>query len=239
MDVLSQLRAGEKADPASFDSAMIHFYRGEMQRMTVWRTRLDTTSNWAILLTTGMTTFTLGSQSIPHFILLLGLALLGTCILIEARRYRHLLHSKWRLYMVEANYFGQKLLPDSPPPDVNWRKHLADDLADPRLRHTLFCALRLRLRRNYLLLVYFVTAVWLTKVFIHPQSPESLLDYHSRLAVGGLFPSWFVAVTAGVFVGGCTILAATCPSEERLDLMTVREAVSRPPADSSGPGMPA
>src|SRR4030065_37839 len=91
--------------PEGFHQAMVHLYRGEMQRMTVWRSRLDTTSNWAILLSTGMTTFTLGSPGIPHFILLLGLALIGICLLIEARRFRHLLHSTWRLPLQGANYF--------------------------------------------------------------------------------------------------------------------------------------
>src|SRR3990172_8789039 len=99
--------------PEGFHQAMVHLYRGEMQRMTVWRSRLDTTSNWAILLSTGMTTFTLGSPGIPHFILLLGLALIGICLLIEARRFRHLLHSKWRLHVLEANYFRGQLCPSS------------------------------------------------------------------------------------------------------------------------------
>ena len=62
-------------DP-SFHMAVVHFYRAEMTRMTVWRMRLDKTSNWAILLTTGMTTFTLGAVSVPHYTLLLGLAFL-------------------------------------------------------------------------------------------------------------------------------------------------------------------
>jgi uncharacterized membrane protein len=73
-------------EPEGFHTAMVHLYRGEMNRMTVWRTRFDTTSNWAILLSTGMTTFALGSPGIPHFILLLGLALIGICLFIEARR---------------------------------------------------------------------------------------------------------------------------------------------------------
>jgi hypothetical protein len=33
--------------------ALAHLYRGEMYRSTVWRTRLDTTTNWAVV-TTGI-----------------------------------------------------------------------------------------------------------------------------------------------------------------------------------------
>ena len=28
--------------------ALAHLYRGEMYRSTVWRTRLDTTTNWSV-----------------------------------------------------------------------------------------------------------------------------------------------------------------------------------------------
>jgi uncharacterized membrane protein len=34
-------------------TALSHLYRGEVYRSTVWRTRLDTTTNWAVV-TTGL-----------------------------------------------------------------------------------------------------------------------------------------------------------------------------------------
>jgi uncharacterized membrane protein len=210
-------------DPEGFHTAMVHLYRGEMNRMTVWRSRLDTTSNWAILLSTGIATFTLGSASIPHFTLLLGLALIGICILIEARRYRLLLHSMWRLHVLETHYFGGRLWPPSSEEKNYWREELAWDLERPRFTISSFMALRMRLRRNYLLLVYFVSAVWLAKVFIHPQSAADIFEFHSRLAVGELFPSWFVAITAGLFVLTATVLAIKTPSEETVIRMTLRE----------------
>jgi uncharacterized membrane protein len=197
---------------------MAHLYRGEMQRMVVWRSRLDTTSNWAILLTTGMTTFALGSPGIPHYILLLGLALIGMCMLIEARRYRLMLHSKWRTELMEAHYFKRQLCPTAEASEDDWRRRLADDLRRPAMKTSLFMAFRLRLRRNYLLLVYFISAVWLTKVFLHPQGAKNLLEFYERLVVGEMIPSWFVAVTATVFVLGSTVLAAVSPSEESLEL---------------------
>jgi uncharacterized membrane protein len=219
-DAASLSRPGE---PEGFHQAMAHLYRAEMQRMTVWRTRLDTTSNWAILLSTGMTTFALGSPGIPHFILLLGLALIGICLFIEARRFRHLLHSKWRIHMMEAHYFSELLC--RPPSDekASWREELAEDLERPRFTIGTLMALRMRLRSNYLLLVYFVSAVWLTKVFIHPNSACDIFEFHTRLAVGDLFPSWFVAVTAGLFVLAATVLVLRTPSEETVSRWTMRE----------------
>jgi uncharacterized membrane protein len=214
-------------EPEGFHTAMVHLYRGEMNRMTVWRSRLDTTSNWAILLSTGMTTFALGSPGIPHFILLLGLALIGICIFIEARRFRHLLHSKWRLHVLEAHYFGGRLCPPSTGEKSSWREELAWDLERPRFTIGTFMALRMRLRSNYLLLVYFVSAVWFAKVFIHPQSAADLYEFYARLAVGELLPSWFVAATASLFVLAATVLVVRTPSEETVSRMTLRERRER------------
>ncbi len=215
-------------EPEGFHQAMVHLYRGEMQRMTVWRSRLDTTSNWAIFLSTGMTTFTLGSPGIPHFILLLGLALIGICIFIEARRFRHLLHSKWRLHVLEAHYFSGRLWPPSSDEKASWREELAKDLKRPCLTTGTFMALRMRLRSNYLLLVYFVSAVWLAKMFVHPRSAADIYEFYARMAVGELLPSWFVAATAGVFVLAATVLVVRTPSEETVSQMTMRERRGSP-----------
>ena len=157
------MSAGDQnpADPGrmprpDFHTAMTHFYRGEMNRLTVWHVRLDTTTNWAILLTTGMTTFTLGSEKTPHYVLLLGLAIIGMCLLIEARRYQHVHHSAFRLHLLEAGYFGGEILGSA---DTAWRQQLSRDLARPAKTLSWLAAARIRLRRNYLMLVYFITAV--------------------------------------------------------------------------------
>lgn len=215
--LLDESQASQDTRSAGFHTAMVHLYRGEMNRMTVWRQRLDITGNWAILLTVGLTTFTLGSIDVPHYTLLLGLSLIGISILIEGRRYRHLYHSKWRLYLMEVGYFTELLSSSPVEASFDWRKVLARDLRCPRLNISWITATRARLRRNYLLLFYFVTGVWITKLFIHPQSPASPAEFMARLSIGELFPAWFVAATATLFVGGATALACTCPSLEKLE----------------------
>ena len=188
--------------------------------MTAWRIRLDTTTNWAILLTTAMTTFTLGSTAIPHYSLLLSLSLIGICLVIEARRCQYFLHSQWRIQVLEANYFTSRLVPAHSTD--SWRTQLAADLCDPRLTAGWLTALRFRIRRNYLMIILFITGVWLTKVFIHPHSPASAWEFYARLAVSDLIPSWFVAWTAAIFVGTSFYLAATSPTEESLGLASER-----------------
>ena len=203
-------------DTSSFDTAMAHLYRGEMHRMVTWRQRLDITTNWGVIAALGMTTFALGSERTPPYILLLGLAVVAMCLAIEARRYRHFHCSLYRLRLIEQHYFAGQLQPLSPP-DRTWRQHLATDLVRPAPTIGFFAAARFRLRRNYLMLSYFITAAWLTKVFIHPSSPKTAAEYFARLAVGDLFPSWFVAVTAGAFVLTSTALAATSANEDTVE----------------------
>ena len=76
--------AAEPVTDRDVTMAVAHLYRAEMNRMSVWRQRLDVTSNWAVILATALTTFTLGSADVPHYTLLLGLAL-GCSQLITAR----------------------------------------------------------------------------------------------------------------------------------------------------------
>ena len=224
-----------RSEEPHFHTAMAHLYRAEMNRMTVWRQRLDTTSNWAIILTFGMSTFVLGTEGVPHYVMLLGLAIVSICLLIEGRRYQRLHHSKWRLALFDHNYFANILWSPAKMPEPAWRRQLAFDLRRPHFTMGWFMATRLRLRRNYLLLVYFITAVWLTKVFIHPDSPPVAAEFYARLALGDLFPSWFVASTASVFIVVATALGLLTPSEEALDRWTWERRAVRPepvPAES-------
>lgn len=215
-----------RAESGAFHTAMAHFFRGEVHRMTVWRTRLDTTSNWAILITTGLTTFTLGSPSVPHYTLLLGLALNSICMLLEGRRYQHLHHAEWRLRILEEGYFAPWFGGDAVSPGFS--SELAADLREPRGTIHLFAAVRLRLRRNYALLFYFITAVWLTKLFIHKG--EDATTFYERLAVGDLIPSWFVAGSASLFVLVITALSAvtTCREPIERDYRPEEESLEAP-----------
>ncbi len=210
-------------DGSAFHTAMAHLYRGEMHRMTVWRQRLDVTTNWAILLTGGMTTFTLGSPSVPHFILLLGLALIAVSMIIEARRYRHLHHSNWRIHLLEARYFAALL--EGRGEAEGWRELLAHELRRPRRLIGWFTAIKVRLRRNYLLLLYFITAVWIAKLFIHPVDAVDFPEFWARLAVEKMVPSWLVAATATAFVVVSTFLALTAKSAEALEEQATGEVL--------------
>src|SRR6187549_2996097 len=59
----------QKLLPAEFNMAMVHFYRGEVQRSNVWRTRLDTTTNWAVLTAGATLSFSFSASTNPHFVI--------------------------------------------------------------------------------------------------------------------------------------------------------------------------
>src|SRR6187402_3676899 len=74
--------------------AVAHLYRGEVYRSTIWRTRLDQTTNWAVV-TTGLAmslTFS-GPYASPLPLILVGLLVI-VFLLLESRRYRYF--SVWR-----------------------------------------------------------------------------------------------------------------------------------------------
>ncbi|MBW2527250.1 MAG: DUF2270 domain-containing protein [Deltaproteobacteria bacterium] len=224
-------------DPASFHTAIAHLHRAEMQRMTVWRQRLDTTTHWAIILTTGITSFVLGSQNVPHYAVLLALAFNSLFMLLEGRRYQHLHHSKWRLELLEGNYFAGQLT-HCRPAKLDWRRLLSTDLQQPHFTITFGMGVRLRLRRNYLILAYLTLGVWITKVFIHPASPRGWSELYQRFAVGGLLPSWFVLSSALLFMVVLTVATFVTPSQEALEHWTAAQHARRVGAsdDDERPG---
>jgi uncharacterized membrane protein len=67
----------------------VHFYRGELYRSQVWRTRLDTTTNWAVVPTAAMVTFAFGEAAHSHIILLLSSLVIAVFLCQEARRFRY------------------------------------------------------------------------------------------------------------------------------------------------------
>lgn len=57
----------QKLSPSEFNTAMVHFYRGEVQRSNVWRNRLDATTNWAVITAGATLSFVFSSADNPHF----------------------------------------------------------------------------------------------------------------------------------------------------------------------------
>ncbi len=187
-----------KMAPAEFNTAMAHFYRGEVQRSNIWRTRLDTTTYWAVLTAGATLSFTFSSPLSPHFVIPINSILVTVFLVMEARRYRY--YEIWasRVRVIETGYLAQMLAPDSVPRDQEWASHLASDLLTPHFTISVWEAIGRRLRRNYLWIFLLLALSWNLKVYLHPVPADTLMLFLQRAQVG-LVPGWIVFIVGFVF----------------------------------------
>jgi uncharacterized membrane protein len=192
--------------PSEFNAAMIHFYRGEVQRSNTWRNRLDTTTNWAVITAGATLSFVFSSPSNPHFVIPINSILVAIFLLMEARRYRYYEIWSSRVRVLETGYFAHLLSPESTPADESWAEHLAADLTTPHFTITEWEAVGRRLRRNYLWIFALLALSWNLKVYLHPL-PARNFDAFIDRAMVGIVPGWIVFVIGVVFNAAIVIFA--------------------------------
>ncbi|HKE56138.1 MAG TPA: DUF2270 domain-containing protein [Pyrinomonadaceae bacterium] len=195
-----------RMSPGEFNTAMIHFYRGEVQRSNTWRNRLDTTTNWAVLTAGATLSFVFSSPSNPHFMIPVNSILVAIFLLMEARRYRYYEIWSSRVRVLETGYFAQLLVPNSTPKDEAWADHLAADLITPHFTITEWEAIGRRLRRNYLWIFALLALSWNLKVYLHPLPARDFNAFIDRATVG-IIPGWIVFVIGVIFNAAIAIFA--------------------------------
>ncbi|MFN3330813.1 MAG: DUF2270 domain-containing protein, partial [Pyrinomonadaceae bacterium] len=158
----------QRLSPSEFNTAMVHFYRGEIQRSNVWRSRLDTTTNWAVITTGATLSFVFSSPDNPHFVIPINTILVAIFMFMEARRYRY--YEVWanRVRVLETGYFAPMLSSQAIPPDREWAEHLSADLLSPHFTISEWEAIGRRLRRNYIWIFILLALSWTLKVYLHP-----------------------------------------------------------------------
>jgi uncharacterized membrane protein len=181
-------------------NSLVHLYRGEMHRSLVWRSRLDTTTNWAVVTTAAMISFAFGEAGHPGIILLLANLLITAFLCQEARRYRYFAVYRARVRMLEENFFLPILTRDLVSPTADWRGCVARDLDQPKFKTTFFQAIGFRLQRNYVWIFLIILLAYLVKLFIHPVPAESLSAAYGRMSVGPV-PPWVVLTLGLAFYG--------------------------------------
>ena len=176
---------GRKLSPAEFNTAMVHFYRGEVQRSNTWRNRLDTTTNWAVLTAGATLSFAFSSSENPHFVIPINSVLVAFFLFMEARRYRY--YEIWasRVRVIETGYFAQLLSP-SATQDQEWAEHLAADMRTPHFTISEWEAVGRRLRRNYLWIFVLLAVSWNLKVYLHPFPARGFEMFVQRASIGSL-----------------------------------------------------
>src|SRR5438132_8928050 len=146
-------------------TALVHFYRAEVGRMTTYRQRLDTTTNWSITSSALVTTFSLGNAAIPHAAFLFLMLINVFFLVVEARRFRVYEAARYRVLLLE-HYFYPEVLGEGSA--RAWKPALIEALRTPYSYPpvSMLGAVGWRLRRNYLWIYAAVLLTWIAKLEI-------------------------------------------------------------------------
>jgi len=164
--------------------ALAQLYRGELYRSTVARTRLDTTTNWAVA-TTGIAltaTFSTNTAS-PLPLVLVGL-LVAVFLSTEARRYQFFDFWRIRAHILEVYFYGPILRGEGPRTDNSWNQILANSYQNPGFHISWLEAAGRRIRRNYGWIFVIQATSYYCKLLIHPVPIPAIEDLWARASIG-------------------------------------------------------
>ena len=220
-DAMSETNSNQATPAAAFSAADIaalaHLYRGELYRSTVWRTRLDATTNWAVVATALALSLTFSSPDASDLPLVLVGLLVAVFLHIEARRYRFFDFWRIRAHILEVNFFGPILRGHGVHVGNGWNEILYQDYRTPHLHITYLEAVGRRLRRNYGWIFLIQVTSYIGKLLIHPVPIAALEAVWERAAIGP-FPGQLVLLAGLVFHGTwLTIAVSTYRSRRGAD----------------------
>lgn len=190
---------------SEFVTAMVHLFRAEVQRANVWRQRLDTTTNWAVVATGATLSIAFSQSEVHHAIIILNTLLVTGFLFIEARRYRYYELWSYRVRLMETDFYAAMLVPPFHP-SPEWAESLAENLLSPKFPISMLEAFGRRLRRNYLWIMLILYASWLAKIWLFPQPAADLQEFVSRSAVGPVSGGLMIAL-GFLFYGTLFVLA--------------------------------
>jgi uncharacterized membrane protein len=187
---------GYQLQASDFTTAMVHLFRAEVQRANVWRQRLDTTTNWAVITTGAAISFAFSrALAEDHRVIILNVLLVTLFLYIEARRDRYYELWSYRVRLMETDFFAKMLVPPFHPAS-DWAESLAENLLHPDFPISFAEALGRRFRRNYLWIYVILALAWVFKVWLHPTTATSWSEFIDRAAIGTI-PGWFI-LTIGI-----------------------------------------
>jgi uncharacterized membrane protein len=174
----------ENVTRTEFITAMVHLYRGQLGEATAWRSRIDTTSNWAVVLSASALSFVFSDKDIERQVLIPIIVIFCTFLmLMEARRYRFYDIWRSRARMIEINFY-RPMLDGSNAQMQEWAEVLAHDMEWPHFHMPLWEAAGRRLRRIYQWIYIIQLAAWVVVLISHPTSTTSLPEIVNRAAIG-------------------------------------------------------
>src|SRR6266545_2609914 len=196
---------GYRLRTSEFVTAMVHFFRAEVQRANVWRQRLDTTTNWAVVSTGATLSIAFSQPDIHHAIIILNTLLVTWFLYIETRRYRYYELWSYRVRLMETDFFAAMLVPPFHP-SPEWAESLAENLLLPSFPISIWEAFGRRLRRNYFWIFLILYASWAAKIWLFPQPALNVQEFIQRGAIGPIHG--IVIITLGIVYHAFLLLIA-------------------------------
>ncbi len=176
--------ARRKVLDAAEIGALAHLYRGEVYRSTIWRTRLDTTTNWAVVTLGIALSISYSSPAASPLPLILVGILILFFLMLEARRYRYFNVWRARCRWMETHFFAPMLHDGDLHMEDGWQEVLAQDYWKPRYHVSVWVAIGRRIRRNYVWILLIQTVAYIGKLLVHPEPLSSAAEFVARAAVG-------------------------------------------------------
>lgn len=198
MTVKRKAMAAEEFSAAEI-GALAHLYRGEVYRSTVWRTRLDTTTNWAVVTLGVALSITYSSpEASPLPLVLVGVLIL-LFLTLEARRYRFFNVWRARARWLERHFYVPMLRDGDLHTEDDWQRTLAQDYSHPQYHVSYLVAVARRVRSNYLWILLIQTLAYSGKLIVHPTPVGSFGAFVDRADIGPV-PGELVLLAGTVYI---------------------------------------
>ncbi len=182
------MASGDQSERKNLDSsevtALAHLYRGEVYRSTIWRTRLDTTTNWAVVTLGIALSIAFSSPDASPLPLILVGVLIFFFLMLEARRYRYFNVWRARCRWMEVHFFAPMLQDGDLHMEDGWQRTLAEDYWKPRYHVTMWVALGRRIRRSYFWILLIQSVAYIGKLVVHPEPLTTMAQLYERAAIG-------------------------------------------------------
>ncbi|RBI59700.1 hypothetical protein DMJ13_21450 [halophilic archaeon] len=159
-------------DRSEFISFLQQYYRGELDSITQFLSRMDLTTDWAIAVVAALLTLAF-EENRGTYVLLVGMIILLFFLFFEARRYRLYDAHRARVRLVEENALANAFDPKGVEIS-DWRQELSDDLREPVLKVTFWEALERRLKRVYLPMLLLIGLAWLFRITVYVPNEQWL-----------------------------------------------------------------
>lgn len=197
--------SGRQALTTAEIGALAHLYRGEVYRSTIWRTRLDNTTNWSVVTMGIALSITFSSRDAPALPLVISGVLIAVFLHFEARRYRYFHVWRARARLMEIFFYAPMLRGEGDIGLGDWRNTLADDYCAPKHQLSYPRAVGRRLCRNYIWIFAIQAVAYYGKIAVHPAPISAVGELWERAAVGPL-PGGLMVACGALFYGGLLAL---------------------------------